>query len=82
MGKVEPYDDVWNVQRPELFRKAIKILKDNNVLTGQQLMIELSKYKFTINAKEVEVLLDLDPGTLIEKKSEKDKELILSLKRN
>ena len=81
-GKVEPYDDVWKVQRPQLFRKAIKILKDNNVLTGQQLMIELSKYKFTINAKEVEVLLDLDPGTLIEKKSEKDKELILSLKRN
>lgn len=81
-GKIEPYDDIWKIQRPQLFRKAIKILKENNVLTGQQLMIELSKYKFTINAEEVEVLLDLDPGTLVEKKSEKDKELILSLKRN
>jgi len=81
-GTVEPYDDVWKLQRPQLFRKAIKILKENNVLTGQQLMIELSKYKFTINVEEVEVLLDLDSGTLVEKRSEKDKELILSIKRN
>lgn len=81
-GKVEPYDDVWKIQRPQLFRKAIKILKENNVLTGQQLMIELSKHKFTINVEEVEVLLDLDPGTLVEKRSEKDKKLILSIKRN
>jgi len=81
-GKVEPYDDIWKIQRPQLFRKAIKMLKENNVLTGQQLMIELSKYKFTINVEEVEVLLDLDPGTLVEKRSEKDKELILSIKRN
>ena len=81
-GKVEPYDDVWKIQRPQLFRKAIKMLKENNVLTGQQLMIELYKYKFTINVEEVEVLLDLDPGTLVEKKSEKDKELTLSIKRN
>lgn len=81
-GKVEPYDDVWEIQRPQLFRKAIKILKENNVLTGQQLMIELSKYKFTINVEEVEVLLDLDHGTLVEKRSENDKELILSIKRN
>jgi Zn-dependent peptidase ImmA (M78 family)/DNA-binding XRE family transcriptional regulator len=81
-GKVEPYDDVWKIQRPQLFKKAIKMLKENNVLTGQQLMIELSKYKFTINVEEVEVLLDLDPGTLVEKRSEKDNELILSIKRN
>jgi Zn-dependent peptidase ImmA (M78 family) len=80
-GKIEPYDDVWEIQRPQLFRKAIKMLKENNILTGQQLMIELSKYKFTINVEEVEVLLDLDPGTLVEKKFEKDKELILSIKR-
>jgi len=45
-------------------------------------MIELSKYKFTINVEEVEVLLDLDPGTLVEKRTEKDKELILSIKIN
>jgi hypothetical protein len=28
-------------------------------------MSELSKHKFTINVEEVEVLLDLDPGTLV-----------------
>lgn len=81
-GKVEPYDDVWKIQRPQLFRMAIKMLKENNVLTGQQLMNELSKYNFTINVEEVEVLLDLDPGTLLEKRSEKDKDLILSIKRS
>ena len=70
-GKVEPYDDVWKIQRPQLFRKAINMLKENNVLTGQQLMSELSKYKFTINVEEVEVLLDLDPGTLVEKDPKK-----------
>lgn len=80
--KGEPYDDVWEVQRPQLFRKAIKILKENNVLTGQQLMTELSKYKLTINAEEVEVLLDLDLGTLVEKRSVNDTGLILSIKRN
>lgn len=80
--KGEPYDDIWEVQRPQLFRKAIKILKENNVLTGQQLMTELSKYKFTINSEEVEVLLDLDPGTLVEKKSQNDTGLILSIKRD
>ena len=45
-------------------------------------MLELSKHKFTINVEEVEVLLDLNPGTLVEKRSEKDKELVLSIKRN
>lgn len=81
-GKVEPYDDVWKIHRPQLFRKAINMLKENNVLTGQQLMIELSKHNFTINVEEVEILLDLDPGTLVEKRSEKDKELTLSIKRH
>jgi Zn-dependent peptidase ImmA (M78 family) len=33
--KGEPYDDVWKIQQPQLFRKDIKILKENNVLTGQ-----------------------------------------------
>jgi len=78
--KVEPYDDVWQIQPPQLFKRAIEILKESNVLTGQQLMTELSKYKFTINVDEVEVLLDLEPGTLVEKRSEKDNGLILSIK--
>jgi len=77
----EPYDDVWELQRPQLFRNAIKILKESNVLTGQQLMTELSKHKFTINIEEVEVLLALDPGTLVDKGSLKDKGLIVSIKR-
>ena len=79
--KGEPYDDVWEIQRPQLFRKAIKILKENNVLTGQELMSELSKHKFTINVEEVEILLDLDPGTLVEKRCENDIGLVLSIKR-
>jgi len=44
-------------------------------------MTELSKHKFTINIEEVEVLLALDPGTLVDKGSLKDKGLIVSIKR-
>lgn len=79
--KNEPYDDIWEIQRPQLFKKAIKILIENNVLTGSQLVMELSKDQFTIKPKEIEILLDLEPGTLQESESSEDKGLVLSLKR-
>lgn len=80
--KGEPYDDIWEVQRPQLFKKSIKILKENNVLSGHQLIAELSKDKYSINAREVEILLDLEEGTLVESKSKNDLGLVLSLKKN
>lgn len=77
----EPYDDVWELQRPILFKRAISILKENDVLTGQQLLHELSKDSFTINGEEVEKLLDLDKGTIVESKEKAEPALILSIKR-
>lgn len=79
--KGEPYDDIWEVQRPQLFKKAIKILIENNVLSSNQLMMELSKAKYTIYPKEVEILLDLEPGTLVEKKLQDDMGLVLTLRK-
>lgn len=80
--KGEPYDDTWEIQRPQLFKKAIKILIDNNVLSGSQLVMELSKDKYSINPEEIEILLDLEPETLIEKKVPDNKGLVLTLKRD
>lgn len=79
--KGEPFDSDWEIQRPQLFQKAIKILKDNDRLTGHQLIAELSKYKFSIYAEEIEGLLDLDPGTLCENADPVDDSFVLSIKK-
>ncbi|SFM05238.1 helix-turn-helix domain-containing protein [Halanaerobium salsuginis] len=77
----EPYDDIWKVQRPQLFKKAIEILIENNVLTGSQIVMELSKENYSIKPEEIEALLDLEPGTLKEKQSPDNKGLVLNLKQ-
>ncbi len=79
--KKEPYDDIWKIQRPQLFKKAIKILIENNVMTGSQLVMELSKDQITIKPEEIENLLDLETGTLKKDKSTEDKGLVLKLKK-
>lgn len=76
----EPFDDIWELNRPVLFKKSIKILKENSILSGQQLIAELSKDNFTMNGDEIEILLDLDPGTLVEKNTGKDSSVVVSLK--
>ncbi|NLZ34710.1 MAG: ImmA/IrrE family metallo-endopeptidase [Clostridiales bacterium] len=78
--KMEPYDNIWEIQRPQLFKKAIKILIENNILTGSQIVMELSKNNLSIKAEEIEELLDLEPGTLKEKQSPDKKGLVLNLK--
>lgn len=76
----EPFDDIWELQRPVLFKKSIQVLKENNVLSGTQFLMELSKYKLTLEASMVETLLDLDEGTLIDKNENDKPTLVLSLK--
>ena len=76
----EPFDDIWELQRPVLFKKSIQVLKENNVLTGTQFLIELSKNKLSLDANTVETLLDLDEGTLIERNDKEKPALVLSLK--
>ncbi|MFW6015932.1 MAG: helix-turn-helix domain-containing protein [bacterium] len=80
--KNEPFDDVWEVHRPQLFKKSIKVLKENNVMTGSQLVMELSKDNYSLNAKEIESLLDLKPGTLRDSSSQDNKGLVLTLKKD
>lgn len=77
----EPFDDIWELQRPVLFRKSLQVLKENRVLSGLQFLFELSKNGLSLNAKMVEDLLDLDEGTL-EESNEQDSAVVLTLKRN
>lgn len=44
--------------------------------------MELLKDKYSINAEEIEILLDLEPGTLIEERTQENKGLVLILKRD
>lgn len=77
----EPYDDVWKLQRPVLFKKAIQILKENNVVSGQQFVFELSKKGLCIDARTIEGLLDLEPGTLTMNENARETTLVFTLKK-
>ena len=76
----EPFDDIWELQRPILFKKSIKVLKENKVLSGTQFLIELSKDNLTLDSNIVESLLDLDKGTLIDSDENVKAALVLSIK--
>lgn len=78
--KGEPFDDIWELQRPQLFKKSVKILKENNVLSGSQFIAELAKRKCSMNPEDIEVLLDLEPGTLVEKSKKDNSGVVISLK--
>ncbi|MDK2919606.1 MAG: hypothetical protein PWQ37_2339 [Candidatus Petromonas sp.] len=62
----EPLDDIIQIPKPIVFKKAIKILLENNIFTGPEILRELSNYGLSLDRKEVEVLLGLDSGTLID----------------
>ncbi|EGL18109.1 MULTISPECIES: XRE family transcriptional regulator [unclassified Paenibacillus] len=73
----EPLDNVIQVSKPTVLRKAIEVLQGNRVLTGDQFMKQLSKNNISLNKDEVEVLLGLDRGTL---NDSKQNSVILKLK--
>lgn len=62
--KSEPFDDKWQTKEPILFKQAIEVLFENNVLTGSEIISELGKHSYTLNPEDVEDLLNLDVGTL------------------
>ncbi|MEF3305334.1 helix-turn-helix domain-containing protein [Paenibacillus sp. GYB003] len=64
----EPLDDVIQVSKPTVLRKAIDVLQSNGVLSGDQFMQQLSKNSVSLNKDEVEVLLGLERGVLSESK--------------
>jgi Zn-dependent peptidase ImmA (M78 family)/DNA-binding XRE family transcriptional regulator len=75
----EPLDDIIQVPKPTLFKKAIELLMVNDVMAGDQILKELSNYKLSLDRKEVETLLELDEGTLINKKQVNP---VISIKKN
>lgn len=60
----EPLDDKLIVPSPTLFASAIEILFENNRLTPQSFMYQLSEYGLPMHSEDVEKLLSLKPGTL------------------
>ncbi len=62
--KKEPFDDEWELQKPILFKKSIRILLDHDVLTPVQIVDGLRKHGYPMLSEDIEKLLDLDSGTL------------------
>lgn len=75
----EPLDDIIAVPQPTVLKKAIDVLITNDRLSGEQIMIELSRNGLSLNQSEVEVLLGLNKGTLNNKNQNNP---IVALKRN
>ncbi len=63
----EPLDDVIQIPKPTLMKKAIEILIINQVMTGEQIVRQLSTNNLSLNSNEIEILLGLDKGTLVDK---------------
>ena len=62
----EPLDNQWKLQQTILFKKSIEMLKNNNILSGSELVYEIGKYGIPMHADDLEELLDLEKGTLVE----------------
>lgn len=69
--KREPLDNVLIKQEPILLNKSIEILMQNNIFNPQEFMDELAENQLSMKPEEVEMLLNLDKGTLsIEQENE------------
>lgn len=77
----EPYDDVWAVPQPQLFKKAVTILVEQGILTPEEYMQALENYGYALEPKEVEHLLDLEEGTLAIKNETPQAPLELNIKQ-
>lgn len=72
----EPLDDKLAVPYPTLFTSAIEILFENNMMTPQSFMYNLSKYGLAMNSHDVEHLLSLKEDML-----KSDVEPIVNIKK-
>lgn len=79
--KNEPYDNEWKIQRPQLFKKAIDVLEENDILTGAEFVDELAKHGYYLINSEVESLLDLPVGRLENIEEINSLNNIISIKR-
>lgn len=62
----EPLDDIIQVSKPTLMKKAIEVLMVNQVMTGEKIVRQLSNNSLSLNSDEIEKLLGLNKGTLID----------------
>ena len=64
----EPLDNQWKLQETILFKKSIDMLKNSNILSGSQIVYEIGKFGIPMYSEDIEELLDLEQGSLSEKK--------------
>ncbi|MEK3719262.1 helix-turn-helix domain-containing protein [Paenibacillus sp. FSL H8-0034] len=75
----EPLDDIIQVSKPSLMKKAVEILTINQVMSGDQIVKQLSNNNLSLNVNEIELLLGLDKGTLTSKNQSSP---VVSIKKN
>lgn len=63
--KFEPYDDILITAKPSIFQTAIDMLINEDILTANDIIKELSdEYNLTLYPEYIELLLGLNKGTL------------------
>ena len=76
--KNEPLDDILKTVKPSLLKDAVEMLITNNYFTADEFVDELANYGLAMDYKEVETLLNLEPGFL--KPEDKEYSAIVKLK--
>lgn len=77
--KNEPLDKTMKATKPSLLVDAVALLLDNNVFTPKEFVDELGDMGLAMNSDELEVLLNLQNGTLLSQQESPMQ--ILSLKQ-
>lgn len=77
----EPLDDTLKIEEPNLFKKAIEILLDNEILSKSELMERLSEKGLGLNREEIEDLLCLDKNMLLDNKKENNVKDFIKIKK-
>lgn len=73
----EPLDDVITVATPTVLRKAVDLLLLNNVLTSKEIL-----QKLAFSQDKAEDLLNLNKGTLAERKDKEEKVIALNIRNS
>lgn len=75
--KSEPLDNVIKAPKPSLLSDAIDVLLVNKVFTPQELVEELDNMGLAMDPSELEILLNLNQGTLAHRDIPKEKIVVL-----
>ena len=64
--QVEPLDEYLPLRHPKALKQAVNLIILNDVLTGTQLLQEISRDGITLPKKVVDEVLNLEPDTIVE----------------